>query len=158
MARFSSAKRVDRLRIVTDNRDSFVGLAECLQDIHLQSVHVLIFINQDVVERACKAWAQSIIEGCGSPEQQKVVEVEHASSSLAGDVSTANLDYLLDSIVCPRRHCRRDGRDGIPGVYGSRIDVEKKGLAWESLATRLRVAAFFSHEVNDVGGIGRVEY
>ena len=51
MARFSSAERIDGLCIVTDNRDSFVGPAQCSQDVHLQSVHVLIFINQDVIER-----------------------------------------------------------------------------------------------------------
>ena len=111
-----------------------------------------------MIERTRKPWAQPIIKGGGPPEQEKVVEVEHASSPFAGDVAAANLDYLLDNIVCPRRHRRSHRRDGAPGVYGSRIEVEEKRLAWEPLAGGLRVAALFSNEVDDVGSIGRVEH
>jgi hypothetical protein len=68
VTRFSRPERLDRLCVVSDNRDSFVGSTQCLQNIHLQSVHVLIFINQYVVERTSKPRAQPIIEGGGPPE------------------------------------------------------------------------------------------
>ena len=158
VTRFSSAERVDGLCIVSDDRDSFVGSAQRLQNIYLQSVHVLVFINQYVIERTREPWAQTIIKGGGPPEQEKVVEVKHASSPFAGDVAAANLDYLLHDIVCPRRHCRGYRRDGPASVDGSRIDIQQKSLAWEPLAGGLRVAALFSNEVNDVGSIGRIQY
>ncbi len=55
VARFGGAERVDRLCIVSDDRDSFVGSAKRLQNIYLQSVHVLVFIHQYVIERTGKA-------------------------------------------------------------------------------------------------------
>jgi hypothetical protein len=158
VTRFSSTERVDRLCIVSDDRNSFVVSAQRLQNIYLQSVNVLVLINQYVIERTSKPWAQPIIKGGSSPEQEKVVEVNHASSPFAGDVAAANLDYLLHKVVCPRRHCRGYRRDRAPSVYGSRIEVEEKRLAWEPLAGGLRVATLFSNEVNDVGCIGRVEH
>jgi hypothetical protein len=106
VTRFGSTERVDRLCVVSDDGDSFVGPTQRLQNIYLQSVDVLVFINQYVIEGTGKPWAQPIIKGGGSPEQEKVVEVEHASCPFAGDVAATNLDYLLDDIVCPRRYCR----------------------------------------------------
>ena len=47
---FSGTERVDRLRIVSDDGDSFVGSAQRLQNIHLHSVHVLVFVDQYVIE------------------------------------------------------------------------------------------------------------
>jgi len=158
VARFGSTERVDRLRIVSDDCDAFVGPAQRPQNIHLQSVHVLIFINQYVIERTSKPWTQPVIEGGGPPEQEKVVEVKHASSPFAGYVAAANLDYLLDNIVRPRRHCRGYRRDGPPSVYRSRIEIEEKRLAWEPPAGGLGVAALFANEVKDVGSIGRVQH
>ena len=153
-----STERIDRLRIVSDDRDSLVDSAQRLQNIYLQSVDVLVFINQYVIERTSKPWAQPIIKGGSPPEQEKVVEVKHASSPFAGDIATTNLDYLLDDIICPRRHCRGHRRNRPPRVHGSRIEIQQKCFAWEPLSGGLRVATLFSNQVNDVGSIGRVEH
>jgi len=146
------------LCIVSDDRDSFIGSTQRLQNIYLQTVDVLVFVNQYVIERTAEPRAQPIIEGGSSPEQEKVVEVKHASGPFTGDVAAANLDYLLDNIICPRRHYRGYRRDRPPCVYGSRIEVEQERLAREPLAGGLRVAPLFSNEVNDVGSIGGVEH
>ena len=158
VTRFSSTERVDRLCVVSDDGDSIVSPAQRLQNVYLQSVHVLVFIDQYVIERTRKPWAQPVIKGGGPPEQEKVVEVEHASRPFAGDVPATNLDDLLDNVVRPRRHCRRYRRDRPPRVYGSGIEVEEKCLAWEPLAAGLRVATLFSNEVHDVGRIGGVQH
>jgi hypothetical protein len=50
--RFSSTERVDGLRIVANDRDSFVGSAQRLQEFYLQSIHVLVLVNEYVIERA----------------------------------------------------------------------------------------------------------
>ena len=50
MTWLSSAEGVDRLCIVTNDRNPVVGPAQRLQNVYLQSVHVLIFIDQYVVE------------------------------------------------------------------------------------------------------------
>ena len=61
VTRFSSTERVDRLCIVSDDCDPFVGSAQRLQNIYLQSVHVLVFVNQYVVERTSEPQAQPIV-------------------------------------------------------------------------------------------------
>jgi hypothetical protein len=43
-------------------------------------------------------------------------------------------------------------------AHGSRIEVEEKCLAWEALAGGLRIATFFSNQVDDVTGVGWVEH
>jgi hypothetical protein len=99
--------------------------------------------------------AEPIIKGGSPPEQEKVVEVKHSPSSLAGDVATAYLDYLFQNIARPWRHFRGYCRDGAASVDSSRIEVEEKRLAWEPLTAGLRVTALFSNEVDDVGIIRR---
>ncbi len=54
VAGFRSTERVDRLCIVSDDRDPFVGSSQRLQNIYLQSVHVLVLIDQYVVEGTSK--------------------------------------------------------------------------------------------------------
>ena len=72
----SRPKRVDRLSIVADNRDSGVHRSERPKDIGLHDAGVLVLVDEHVVEHRSKDGADVWIPGRGSPEEQKVIEVQ----------------------------------------------------------------------------------
>ena len=80
------AEGIDRLRIIADHREpGAIGLQR-MQDLRLQLVGVLIFIDQHVIEMAAHVGGEPRIGHHDLPVEQQVVVIEKAVLLLALDV------------------------------------------------------------------------
>ena len=76
------SKRIDRLRIVTDDGDAITVLPQPLQNFCLQHVCVLVFVDEDVIELAADICREPIVAHHRVPVQQQVVVVERLIGEL----------------------------------------------------------------------------
>ena len=81
------AKRVDRLRIVADHRESRAIGSQSAQDLRLQLVGVLVFIDQHVVEVRADMLREARLGHHAVPVQQQVIVVEQRGALLLLDIA-----------------------------------------------------------------------
>ena len=84
-------KRINRLRVVADNRDAVAAFAEVLQDLGLQHVRVLVFVDEDVIEFAANLCREPRVVHHRVPVEQQVVVVECLIRKLLLDVRAIKL-------------------------------------------------------------------
>ena len=85
MAAGGATKAVHRLRVVADDREPSSVRPQPCDDVDLNLIDVLIFVDEDMVPPP----GQSLLDdGLGeqcSPGEQQVVEVHQSASAFAGD-------------------------------------------------------------------------
>ena len=73
---FSGAKRIDRLRVITNHCDAVTLWFEGTQNLRLNQVGVLVFIDQNMVEPGANLSGKFFFRDQVAPVQQQVVIVE----------------------------------------------------------------------------------
>jgi hypothetical protein len=62
VARLCGSERIDGLCIVANHGDAWVALAEGSEHINLQTVDILVLVNEDMVQGASEARSKVIVE------------------------------------------------------------------------------------------------
>ncbi len=80
------AKRIDRLRVVADDRQSASAGLQRQQDRRLQTVGVLIFVDHHVIEARADLFRQRRLRHRLRPVEQQIVVIEHVLLLLRLDI------------------------------------------------------------------------
>ena len=155
--RFGRTKGVQRLRVVADHRDPRIATTQSHKHIHLQSVDVLVFVDEHVVKRSGKTRTEAVVLHRGAPEQEEVVEIDKPRGTLATNVPAADLGDRVDEIVSPGRDVGYHRREGTTRVHRSRIQVDEQRLARKPSPGRTGMTLLVTHEVDHIRGVGRIE-
>ena len=80
------AKRVNRLRIITNHSDTLTFRLQRTQDLCLHDIRVLVFVDQHMIEPCSDLPRKLFISNQVVPVEQQIVIVEHLTMLLARDV------------------------------------------------------------------------
>ncbi len=157
VARARAAESVHGLRVVADDGQAGIGAAQRPQNLDLQSVDILIFVDADVIDLRREQRAEPLVGRGGAPVEQQVVEVDETEKPLALYVSLADGGELVDLVVAPRRDLVDDLGQRTLRVDGARIEIEEGALLREA-APVARRAELVADEIDDVGRVAGVEH
>ena len=101
------AERIDRLRVVADHRDALAARAQQLEDLRLQRVGVLVFVDQDVIELRAHLGREPRVARHRVPVQQQVVVVERLVGELSLDVGAVQARQVLLPLGAPGKGVER---------------------------------------------------
>ena len=107
---------VDGLRVVANERQSWVETAKSDEDIELEQVHVLELVDEYVVVGGTEFLAERIVLHRSSPVQQQVIEVEQPEGTLACHVGAEDHGDLVGTVGAPRGALRHDLCEGRAGI------------------------------------------
>ena len=93
-------KAVDGLCVVADNGEPPPVGSEGADDLDLQGVHVLVLVDEHMIEHPGHVRPEPIVCERRSPQQQQVVEIDLAPRALSRDV---RLEQLGDRIAMAAR-------------------------------------------------------
>ncbi len=150
-------KRINRLRVVAHHRHALAARAQALQDLRLQHVGVLVFVDQDVVERPADLGREALVGHHRVPVEQQVVVVERLVLELSLHVIPEQPAQLFFPFRAPGKHGRKRGGERTGGVHAVRVDREAGVLAREALLG-LRQTEVVAHHVHHVGRVAAVEH
>ena len=146
-----SAKRVDRLRVVADDRHRLTDLAH---DLRLDGICILIFVDEHVIKPPSHLFAISLHEI--KPIEQQVIVIEHVTTLLRFDVALEELLQLVGPVgVCRERALQRL-LDRLARVYGVRVDREA-GVFLGEARGKLGESQIVTDDVEEIGGVGTIE-
>ena len=89
---------------------------ERTQDGRLETVGVLVFVDQDVVKATANLIGQLRIVHCLRPGEQKVVIIEDVLTLLGLDISSEQFFQLRRPSGAPRERCSHDLLDRRLGI------------------------------------------
>src|SRR6202035_4789607 len=150
-------KGIDRLGIVADHGEPCAIGRQREKDRGLQSVRVLILVNQDVVEirphlRGDAGHLYGLV-----PIQQQIVVIEHVVTLFGGDISGKEAFQLGFPLVAPGEGVGQRLLKRTAGIDAVGIDRQTRALLWEpgAGAGEAEIAA---DQVHQIGAIGAVEH
>ncbi len=149
-------KPVDRLKVVADDRQPRVPQTQARDDVDLQPVHVLVLVNQHVIEVLGDHRADYIIREQCVPIQQQVIEIEHPESTLAQAVGAEDRGERLPVLPAPGKAFGQNLAEGPLRVDRPRVDVQQRPGAREAPAA-LGVPLLLAHHVQEIGGVAGVQ-
>ncbi len=93
MARVRSPEPVDGLGFVPDHGQALSLWSQEPDDVHLEAVHVLVFVDQHEAEAVGQVRAQIFVAQEGAPVEQEVVKIQQGGAPLArGEVPEQRSD------------------------------------------------------------------
>ncbi len=150
------AEAVDRLRVIAHHGDG-TRVAERPNDVGLQRVGVLVFVDEDVVEPRAHRGSNRWRDAQCSPVQQQVVEVENPLSPLAGDVLPQHDLERLDVLDAPREMILDDGGELLLAVDHARVHRRDGVGTWKTTDLG-ELVQLGPHEPDQVGGVAGIEH
>ena len=125
-------------------------------DVGLQAVHVLVLVDEHVIEGTRELRADHLIGAEGPPVEQQVVEVQDAEGALARSVGAEERRERLAVLLAPGIGLGEHLVERPLGVDGARVDVEQR-LRPREAPCLSSVAVLLAHVVQDVGRVAGVE-
>ena len=116
VAHGSGAERINRLRVIADDREAAPVALQRQQDRGLQPVGVLVFIDQHVIETAADVLGDGRVGNHLCPVEQQVVVIEHVLALLGFDVGGEQLLQFLRPRRAPFERRMQHVVDGQLGV------------------------------------------
>ena len=156
VAHRGGAKAVDGLGVVADAGDAAAVGPQQRDDVGLQGVGVLVFVDQHVVEALAHARAGRRVGEQAAPEEQQVVVVEHLL--LLFGVGVAG-EELREVLLRPARTRERRLQHLVQrrlGVDTARVDVEAGRLLGKARAV-VAQSERGALDVQEVFGVAAVE-
>ncbi len=157
------AEGIDRLGIVADHGEAAAGRLERLEDARLETVGILVFVDQHMVEAAAGLGAEGRLREHLGEVEQEIVVIEDVLALLGLDIAGEEGAEFRLPFGAPREGLGEDGVELRLLVDRARIDGEAGRLERKALGG-LREAEFVADEVDQVGrvaavvdGEGRVE-
>ena len=106
-----------------------------MDDLGLDAVGVLVFVDEDVVEARTDRRTD---RGCGhrlGPPDEEIVEIEHVLRLLFVDVGREEPPERLGVLAAPRERVGEDGGERPARVDGARVDREARRLLRKTTRT-----------------------
>jgi hypothetical protein len=150
------AEAVDRLRVVTDNRQPALLAAQLADDLDLEGVQVLVLVNEDLLEKSGKLRPQHRVAGERVPVEEEIVVVEHGELPLALAVDAVQTGDLLEVVLTPREMLGHDMGQLPLGVDAAGVEVEQRLLAREPRLP-VREAVLLTQELEEIGRVRGVK-
>ena len=149
------AKGVDRLGVVAHDGQALALGREQIEDIGLERVGVLIFIDQHAIEQLADGVARMLIGQQGVPVEQQVVVIENAAGFLAIDVAVEKLLQFVRPLLAPGKCVRQNLVEFLPGVDAAAVDGHAGALFREPLVGlgQVQLGADDVHQVFRVGAV-----
>ncbi len=121
-----AAERVDRLRVVADDRDVLLDARHPVDDLSLQTVGVLVLVDEDVIVRSTelRGRLRHLVEQ-PLPHQQEVVVVTGVAEPLALAVALEDRDDLRLELGEVGRVLGEDLGERPARVDRERVEVEQ---------------------------------
>ena len=146
------AKRIDRLRVVTNHGEAPAVGPQRQKHRGLKLVGILIFVDKDVIETRRDFVGDRALLHHVRPVEQKVVIVEHMLLLLDLDISREKRAQFVLPGLAPRKMRADDLVERQFTVHRAGINGETGALGREALL-RLREAQVVANEVHQVRGI-----
>ena len=121
------AEAVDRLRVVADDGQAAAARAHQGHDVDLQRVHVLVLVDEHVVESGGDAGADDGVRQQGAPAQQQIVEVEQTMRALASRVGTEQVRDGVHARLYPGEVVGEHLTQRPAGVDAAGVDIDEGG-------------------------------
>ena len=155
VANRGGSKRVDRLSVVADHHDVVPLAAQGAQDVALNGVGVLIFVDQDVVEHLGELFADAVRLGQSLPVVQQIIVIEHLPCELALRVGLEDRSDAVDVLSTPGKLHVQHVAQLLLCVDGARVNPDQR-LLTRKAAVRLRHAELAANQVHHVGRVADV--
>ena len=155
VAHRGAAERVDALRVVAHHRDALPGRLHRQDDLRLQAVGVLVFVDQHVVEARADLLRPARLGHHLGPEQQQVVVVQHVLLLLGFDIGAEQLLQLVLPLAAPGVGVLQHLVERVAGVEHARVDAQAGALERKAVLG-LRQADLVAHHAHQVFGIAAV--
>ena len=156
VARRGGAKAVDRLGVVADAGDAAAVGPQPRDDVGLQGVGVLVFVDQHVIEALAHALAGRRIGEQAAQEEQQVVVVEHLLLLLGVGVAGEEPPEVGGGRLAPGKRAGQHLGQRRLGVDAARVDVEAGGLLGEARTVAAEPERR-AGDVQEVLGVAAVE-
>ena len=156
VAHVGGPERVDRLRVVADDRHPGPVGPQQRHDARLQRVGVLVLVDEHVVEPLADLGAGRRVLEQPEPVEQDVVVVEHAGGELALDVLAAQPLQVVLVLQAPGERRAQHVAERPLRVHGAAVDVHAGPLLREP-AVGARQAELRAHDAHEVLGVAAVE-
>src|SRR5262249_30279541 len=145
------AKAVDGLGVITDDRETFALWGKAKQDLRLQRVGVLVFVDEDMVEASSHPLR---IEG--QPIQKQIVIVERVGALLRVDIGGEELLQFVAPGGAPGKLLLQRGLQRLLGIDHSRVDGKTRPLLRKALL-RSRKSKIVPQDIQQIGRVGAIE-
>ena len=157
VAHGGGAKAVDRLGVVADHGETAPVRLEPQQDLRLERVGILIFVDQDEVEAGRDVRGDRTKRHHVRPVKQQIVVIEHPLRALGERIGAKQLSQLARPLAAPGECLQEQRRQLDPGIRGIRVDREASRLLRK--APRLVAEAqFVAHQIHQIRGVAAVEH
>ena len=122
------------------------------KDRGLETVGVLILVDQNVVEPASDISGKQWTGNCFRPVEQQVIVIEDVLRLLGFDVSAEQVVKLRFPTGAPRKMIAEHGIERLLGIDRPRVN-RKAGAFGGELALRLRKSKLVADQIHQVSGI-----
>jgi hypothetical protein len=119
------------LRVVADHGHALPVGRESAEDVGLQRVGVLVFVDEHRVEAGANRGCRLRRRHQGLPEEEQIVVVEDRLGLFAIDVDGKELLERVDMLAAPGKDLGDDFRQRFPAIDAAAVNVEARPLEWE---------------------------
>ena len=125
--RVGAAEAIDRLSVVAHDGEPTPLGPKRAHDLDLQRVHVLVLVDEHMIEHLDHVRPEPIVGERRSPEEQQVVEVDLALRPLAGDIRLEQAGNGFGVALAPGKVRRQHLTEAMPGVDAPRVHLDEGG-------------------------------
>jgi hypothetical protein len=150
------AEGIDRLGVVPHHGQARAGGTQLVDDLRLQRIGVLVFIDQHVVEQLADGRSPGGIAQQRVPVQQQVVVIQRGGGFLAIDVGAEQPGQLVRPVAAPGKRVGQHPAELQPGVDAAAVDIQAGPLVREPLLG-LDQPQFGADHAHQVLGVAAVE-
>ena len=151
------AERIDRLRIVTNNRNADPVGFQRIQNLRLNEIRILILIDKYVVEPRADFFCEFSLGDKVSPVQEQVVVIEHLATLLALHVMPEQFAEFVNPVNTPRVGLLQSLWQRLLRIHTARIDA-KASIFFREPARGSSEIQFMTHDVHYVRCIAAIKH
>ncbi len=142
--------------IVANHRHAGAVRPDRVDDLGLQYIGVLVFIDEDVVEERPDLRCELGVGDEITPVEQQIVVVERVVLLLQFDVAAEQVAQLLFPVAAPRERLVQGIHQHFLRIHAARVDRQAGVFLWKA-ARFLGQARLVPHDVHQVSRIPSVE-
>ncbi len=144
------------MRVVADDRQPPAVRFQRSEYPRLQQVGVLVFVDENVIERSADFAGKVLFADQVTPVQQQVVVIERLGCLLAHNVMTEERTQFLLPLGAPWVCVLQCLLELLLRIDASRIDGEA-GVFLRKTARFLRQPEFVTHDIHQVGCVAAIQ-
>ena len=150
------AEPVDRLRFVADHGEALSLRSQQPDDVDLEAVHVLVFVDQHETETCGEMWSQIFVPQERAPVEQEIVEVQEGRAPFAGGEVPEQRSDDVRMRCAPRVFRWHDIAQWALGIDAAGIDVDEGRGSGKPCSGPGQVVVV-AQQIHQIAGPGRVK-